>query len=83
MPETPPEDPPDGTDDDREPPEVPREERLAKLRQEHRGLDETIARLSEAGPINQLEVQRLKRRKLMLRDQITKLESGRYPDIIA
>lgn len=78
MPE-PPDDPPDDTG----PPEVPREERLAMLRQEHRGLDDTIARLSEAGPINQLEVQRLKRRKLHLRDLITKLESGRYPDIIA
>jgi len=79
MPEMPPDDP----SDEHALPEVPREERLALLRQEHRDLDETIARLSEAGPINQLEVQRLKRRKLQLRDQITKLESGRYPDIIA
>ncbi|MGF1627622.1 MAG: YdcH family protein [Alphaproteobacteria bacterium] len=64
-------------------PETTPEERLARLRQEHRDLDDSIARLSEAGPINQLEVQRLKRRKLSLRDQIARLESGRYPDIIA
>jgi hypothetical protein len=69
--------------DQPEQPEISPEERLARLRQEHRDLDETIARLSEAGPINQLEVQRLKRRKLSLRDLIAKLESGRYPDIIA
>jgi len=64
-------------------PETTPEERLARLRQEHRDLDESIARLSEAGPINQLQVQRLKRRKLALRDLISRLESGRYPDIIA
>ena len=75
MPDTPP--------DDDQPPDLRPEERLAMLRKQHRDLDESIARLSEAGPINQLEVQRLKRRKLKLRDEIGKLESGRYPDIIA
>ena len=75
MPDTPPDDP--------ERQEESPEEELARLKQEHRAMDDEIARLSEAGPINQLEVQRLKRRKLHLRDRIAKLESGRYPDIIA
>lgn len=74
---------PDMPPDDPSQPEVSPEEKLAQLKQEHRALDDAIARLSEAGPINQLEIQRLKRRKLSLRDRIAKLESGRYPDIIA
>ncbi|MEZ5668177.1 MAG: DUF465 domain-containing protein [Alphaproteobacteria bacterium] len=72
----------DSPDDPQDPAQTP-EERLAILRREHRVLDDAIARLAEAGAINQLEVQRLKRRKLKLRDEISRLESGRYPDIIA
>ena len=57
--------------------------RLASLRQTHRELDETIARITEAGGFNQLEVQRLKKKKLQLRDEIAVLASKGYPDIIA
>ena len=57
--------------------------RLAALRSEHRDLDEVIARLAEHPPFNQLQLQRLKKRKLMLKDQISKLESELLPDIIA
>lgn len=57
-------------------------ERLAELQLEHRDLD-VMSRLSEAGTANQLQVQRLKKRKLMLRDMIARLESQILPDIIA
>jgi hypothetical protein len=57
--------------------------RLEELRSEHRDLDDVIARLQEAAPFNQLQLQRLKKRKLLLKDQITQLESKLLPDIIA
>lgn len=57
--------------------------RLAALRSEHRDLDDVIARLSEQAPFNQLQLQRLKKRKLLLKDQISKIESELLPDIIA
>jgi hypothetical protein len=57
--------------------------KLQSLRSEHRDLDETITRLSEAGPSDHLQLQRLKKRKLMLKDLIIKLESQLLPDIIA
>jgi hypothetical protein len=57
--------------------------KLEELRSEHRDLDDVIARLSEKAPFNQLQLQRLKKRKLMLKDQIAKLESKLLPDIIA
>jgi hypothetical protein len=57
--------------------------RLEELRMEHRDLDDVIGRLSEAAAYNQLQLQRLKKRKLLLKDQITKLESQLLPDIIA
>jgi hypothetical protein len=55
---------------------------LHELRSEHRDLDTVIARLS-AQPIDQLQVQRLKKRKLMLKDEIARLESRLIPDNIA
>lgn len=58
-------------------------QRLEQLRMEHRDLDDVIARLSERAPFDQLQMQRLKKRKLMLKDQITKVESQLLPDIIA
>lgn len=58
-------------------------ERLAALKSEHRDLDEVIARVSEGGVYDQLMMQRLKKRKLSLKDQIAKLESQLLPDIIA
>ncbi len=57
--------------------------KLETLRDEHRDLDEIIARLAEKAPFNLLQLQRLKKRKLLLKDQITRLESQLLPDIIA
>ena len=58
-------------------------QRLEQLRIEHRDLDDVIARLIERAPFDQLQMQRLKKRKLMLKDQMAKLESQLLPDIIA
>jgi len=57
--------------------------KLVTLKTEHRDLDQMIARLAEHPPVDQLELQRLKKRKLLLKDQITKIESELLPDIIA
>ena len=57
--------------------------KLETLKIEHRDLDEVIDRLVEKPPFDQLQLQRLKKRKLGLKDQITKLESQLIPDIIA
>ena len=57
--------------------------KLAALRSEHRDLDEVIAQLAEKAAANQLQLQRLKKRKLVLKDLITRLESEMLPDIIA
>ncbi len=57
--------------------------KLADLRTEHRDLDEVIARVADTGSFDQLQMQRLKKRKLMLKDQISKIESELLPDIIA
>ncbi len=56
---------------------------LEELRGQHRELDEVIARLSEEAASNPIELQRLKKRKLMLKDQITAIEDELLPDIIA
>lgn len=58
-------------------------QKLAVLKQEHRDLDDVIERLTEKQPYDVLQVQRLKKRKLMLKDQIARLESRLLPDIIA
>ncbi len=57
--------------------------KLAELKTEHRDLDDVIARLTEAGPYDQLQIQRLKKRKLLLKDQIAQIENQLLPDIIA
>lgn len=57
--------------------------RLEELRTEHRDLDDVIARIAETAPFDQLQMQRLKKRKLQLKDQIAKVESLLLPDIIA
>jgi hypothetical protein len=57
--------------------------RLEALRLEHRDLDDVITRILEDFPYDQLQVKRLKKRKLALRDQITRLEDRLIPDIIA
>jgi hypothetical protein len=56
---------------------------LEELRTEHRDLDSVIARLADHVPFDQLTLQRLKKRKLSLKDQIARLESKLLPDIIA
>ena len=58
-------------------------QQLAELKSEHRDLDDVIARASEQVPFDQLQVQRLKKRKLALKDQIARVESQLLPDIIA
>ena len=57
--------------------------RLAGLRVEHRDLDAAIAALSAADAHDQLQIARLKKRKLRLRDQIALIEDTLLPDIIA
>ena len=57
--------------------------RLAELREEHRKLDALIDGMATEGPYDQIEVQRLKKRKLQLKDAIARVESALLPDIIA
>ena len=61
--------------------------RLALLRSEHRDLDVAIAALTEAGDqrgfVDQLQMARLKKRKLVLKDRIAAIEDVLLPDIIA
>ncbi len=59
------------------------EQQLATLRKEHRELDETIRDMAATSPHDPIELQRLKKRKLQLKDEITRLGSARLPDIIA
>lgn len=57
--------------------------RLEVLKVEHRDLDAAIDALTLAGSTDQLQIARLKKRKLRLRDQMTMLEDYLIPDIIA
>ncbi|HEY2069114.1 MAG: DUF465 domain-containing protein [Rhizomicrobium sp.] len=57
--------------------------KLAELAQEHRDLDTAIAAMAEQGVRDQLQLGRLKKRKLQLKDQMTKIEDQLLPDIIA
>ncbi|MGN5374151.1 MAG: DUF465 domain-containing protein [Sphingomonas hengshuiensis] len=59
------------------------EHRLGLLRIEHRDLDDAIAALASAAQADQLQLARLKRRKLRLRDEIAAVEDQLIPDIIA
>jgi hypothetical protein len=56
---------------------------IERLREEHRDLDAAIEALAAAGSTDQLQMQRLKKRKLVLRDRLTQLEDELTPDIIA
>ena len=58
-------------------------EKLSALRQEHRDLDDVLTRLEEHYPRDELQLRRLKKRKLQLRDEIVKIEGMLVPDIIA
>lgn len=59
------------------------QEKLAEIEREHRDLDEVIERLMSTPPIDLLQIQRLKKKKLFLKDQIQKIKSDILPDIIA
>jgi hypothetical protein len=59
------------------------EAELARLQQEHRDLDTAIEALERMVGGDQLQIQRLKKRKLALKDRIRKLEDQLTPDIIA
>jgi hypothetical protein len=56
---------------------------LERLKQEHRDLDSAIDALLNAASHDRLQVQRLKKRKLQLRDSISEVEDQLFPDIIA
>jgi hypothetical protein len=58
-------------------------EKLRQLRIEHRDLDEVISRLSLDMHVDELQLKRLKKRKLMLKDQIDRYESNLIPDLNA
>jgi hypothetical protein len=58
-------------------------QRLDELRVEHRDMDDIIHRLSDDPLVDQLQIRRLKKRKLGLKDMIMKLESKLIPDIEA
>jgi hypothetical protein len=57
--------------------------RLLQLQIEHRDMDAAIAALGDAGSTDQLQIARLKKRKLRLKDQISMIEDYLTPDIIA
>ena len=58
-------------------------ERLEALRLEHRDLDDVIGRLTESDGHDRIQLQRLKKRKLLLKDEIARLRTRLIPDIIA
>jgi hypothetical protein len=70
-----------------DPPTMPREEvlrvKLELLQREHRDLDDAIAALDAEGRADALTLRRLKKRKLLLKDQIQRISDEITPDIIA
>ncbi|MGB8842534.1 MAG: DUF465 domain-containing protein [Aliidongia sp.] len=58
-------------------------QRLTALKSEHRDLDDVIAQLATSVTADQLQIQRLKKRKLAIKDIMARLESMLLPDIIA
>jgi hypothetical protein len=56
---------------------------LSRLRQEHRDLDAAIGAMVALGTADSIQIQRLKKRKLVLKDRISFLEDQILPDIIA
>lgn len=57
--------------------------KLQQLRVQHRDLDDAIDALLNSGTSNMLQIQRIKKQKLLLKDKIAKLEDEMLPDIIA
>jgi hypothetical protein len=70
-------------ENDDEPINAALRQRISELRIEHDDLDDAIARLSENPLPDQLRMQRLKKRKLLLKDQLTHLERQLDPDVLA
>ncbi len=58
-------------------------EKLIELKSEHQDLDDIIDKMMSHQPVDFIQIQRLKKRKLVLKDMIQKLESQLLPDIIA
>lgn len=58
-------------------------EKIQQLRVQHRDLDDAIAALLDAGTSDMIQIGRLKKQKLLLKDKIAKLEDELLPDIIA
>ncbi|MFM8699805.1 MAG: YdcH family protein [Hyphomicrobiales bacterium] len=56
---------------------------LHRLREEHRDLSDAISALESLGRVDQLQIRRLKRQKLLLKERIIRLEDQLTPDIIA
>jgi hypothetical protein len=65
------------------PDEVAGRAKLAQLTQEHRDLDAAIEALARTGSADLMAMARLKKRKLQLKDEITEINNGLLPDIIA
>jgi hypothetical protein len=65
------------------PDEVAARAKLAQLTQEHRDLDAAIEAMAQAGSADLMALARLKKRKLQLKDEITEINNGLLPDIIA
>ena len=65
------------------PERVALQERIVELKMEHRDLDAAIGRLEADQAHDELQIRRLKRRKLLLKDQIARLEREIDPDVLA
>jgi hypothetical protein len=65
------------------PDEVAARAKLAQLTQEHRDLDAAIEAMTQSGNPDLMALARLKKRKLQLKDEITEINNGLLPDIIA
>ncbi|MDT8282695.1 MAG: DUF465 domain-containing protein [Gammaproteobacteria bacterium] len=59
------------------------EQRLYELKQEHRDMDDVINRLLLTPAVEEMQLKRFKKRKLLLKDIIAKLENALIPDILA
>lgn len=58
-------------------------QRVMDMKLEHSGLDQAIEQLVQAGTFEELKIKRLKKRKLQLKDEISRLENVLIPDILA
>ena len=65
------------------PERVALQQRIVELKLEHRDLDTAIERLADSAAHDELQLRRLKRRKLLLKDQIARLEREIDPDVLA